>query len=126
MADKITKEMIETYLDLHEKITDRFEEVLSILSKMNPERYSYTGMEYYKPDSDYFTTCEYSGDFGFESECIPTHYLYDENWLEQEKQKLKEKEEKEKREKLLMERKNNEIMEQREKKEYERLKKKFG
>ncbi|KEI84149.1 hypothetical protein N496_18680 (plasmid) [Clostridium botulinum A2B3 87] len=119
MSEKITKEMVEQYLELHEKITDKLDEILNVLVKVNPDRYSNVSFGYYNPESDNFSVCDYTSSYGFESESVPTKYLYEDDWLEQEKQKLKEKEEREKRKKLQQQEEYKKRQEQRDKEDFD-------
>ena len=98
---KFTKEEYENFVEMYYEITSKAYEILRILSKEDPKNYKTCPTEYHDIGSDYISMGGWDGCMGcydWESATIPAHYIYDENWLEQARQRVKDKEEKERQE----------------------------
>lgn len=124
---KITKEMVDTFFDSYEKIEQKIYRILVVLSTLYPKKYN-TGCSYFQRNAEgthiEIIYVDYYGETN-EYQYIPIEYLYDENWLEKEEEKLRIYQEEEKKQKFLREIKEKEEKEIRDREQYERLKKKF-
>ena len=127
---KVTKEMVDKYLELHEIITDKVYDVSCLLKKINPEKYtSFAHMEYFDPSLDNFGWGGWDGCMGcydWKYSSIPTKYIYDEQWIEETKQQIQIEREQQEKQASIKKQKRKERQNKKEKDEYERLKKKFG
>jgi hypothetical protein len=133
MSDiKITKEMVDNYLQLHNLLYDKANEIRKLLHEIDPENYKKSisaPMQYYNPSENYLDWGGWDGCMGcydWEEDSIPTKYLYDEDWIQKVNEQVRIAQEKKQQEKLLEEEKQKEIQEKRDRTEYERLKKKFN
>ncbi len=127
---KVTKEMVDEYLRLHEIIWNRVSEVKNILEKIYPEQYGkdFAHMEYYDPGEELFRWGGWYKCMGYsdwESDGIPTEYIYNDELIEKLKEEVRIKKEKEEKEKFAKEQKRKEEEEKAEWALYEKLKNKF-
>jgi len=127
-GEKITPEYIQKFIQMYENIETQATHVYALLLYYFPDLYYEFPVRYMQVDSKNVVLSGFLGhrcDDGFESQPIPTRYLYEDNVEEVIAKEAADYYEMKKKKKLALEQKQKELTEQQEKAEYKRLKAKF-